>query len=140
MNPANRKRYDQDLFPGGVPAVENQNIDVTIAPAAPRHAVDRGPLPAAPLVDEQTVWTGDLLRQFRHARGLELRDISERTKVGLHYLEALEDEYFEKLPAPVYLRGFLTEYTRTVKIEGLGAVEGYMERFRGNQPVEQPRT
>ena len=133
MNPTTRKRYDVELFPGGVPSIDAASTPTT-AVTTPR-AADRGPLPPAPEIDDNTVWTGDLLRQFRYASGLELRDISERTKVGLHYLEALEDEVFDKLPAPVYLRGFLTEYARSVKIEGVGAVEGYMERFRGNQPA-----
>ena len=132
MNPVNRKRYDQELFPGGIPDTASEKSPPAIS-IGTRRIVENVPLPPAPDIDEETEWNGELLQQFRQARGLELRDISETTKVGLSYLEALEDDQFDKLPAAVYLRGFLTEYTRTVGItgdQGTRAVDEYMARYR----------
>ena len=60
---------------------------------------------------------GDLLRQVREARGLELDDISGRTKISLHYLRAMEAEDFLATPAPVYLRSFLSGYCEYLEID-----------------------
>jgi len=63
-----------------------------------------------PEVSPETVFTGPLLRQIREAIGIELREIAEKSKIGMAYLVALEGETFAKLPAAVYVRGFLAEY------------------------------
>jgi flagellar biosynthesis protein FlhG len=71
-----------------------------------------------------------LLRQVREARGIDLREIAERTKIGMAYLQALEDEHFEKLPAVVYVRGFLGEYAKILTLERSRVVDSYLGRYR----------
>jgi cytoskeletal protein RodZ len=53
---------------------------------------------------------GDLLRKAREAKGLSLAQVEEATRIRGAYLQALEEEAFEQLPAPVYTRGFLKNY------------------------------
>ena len=53
--------------------------------------------------------------QLRLSLGLSLREVAENTKVGTSYLTKIEEQNLEGLPAPVYLRGFLREFARTVK-------------------------
>ena len=65
-----------------------------------------------PEITARTEFSGPLLRQIREAIGIELREIAEKSKIGMAYLQALEGEVFTKLPAPVYVRGFLAEYAR----------------------------
>jgi len=57
---------------------------------------------------------GTWLRQQREARNVSLREIADASKISLRYLEALELDRFESLPAPVFARGFLREYARVV--------------------------
>jgi len=57
------------------------------------------------------------LRTQREARGIELVDIAESSKISLRYLESLESDRFEVLPAPVFVRGFLREYARIVGLD-----------------------
>ncbi len=57
---------------------------------------------------------GIWLRRQREAREVSLREIAERTKISLRYLEAMEENRFALLPAPVFARGFLREYARYV--------------------------
>src|SRR5436305_2965630 len=57
---------------------------------------------------------GHWLRRQRELREISLRDIAERTKISLRYLEAMEDDRFDLLPAPVFAKGFLREYARYV--------------------------
>jgi hypothetical protein len=53
---------------------------------------------------------GEALRQARRARGLDLEQAADATKIRAQYLDDLEAERFDRLPAPVYARGFLREY------------------------------
>jgi curved DNA-binding protein CbpA len=75
-----------------------------------------------------SVLTGADLRRRREARGLSLRHIASVTKIGMRYLEYIEEDRFALLPAPVYLRGFLQEYARLVGIDQRLAAEAYMSR------------
>jgi flagellar biosynthesis protein FlhG len=66
---------------------------------------------------------------MREARGMSLRHIAAVTKIGLRFLEYVEEDRFELLPAPVYLRGFLLEYARLVGIDPRRAADAYMGRL-----------
>ena len=54
----------------------------------------------------------------------------ERSKIGMAYLHALEGELFAKLPAPVYVRGFLAEYARALALDGERVKQTYLARYR----------
>ncbi len=53
---------------------------------------------------------GEILRQAREARGISLAEAEEATKVRQKFLEALEQDDFQRLPGEVYRRGFLKSY------------------------------
>jgi len=53
---------------------------------------------------------GERLRSARQALGLSLEDAEGATRIRRHHLEALELEAFDRLPGPVYVRGFLRVY------------------------------
>lgn len=55
---------------------------------------------------------GSRLVRAREARGLTLEDAERDTRISRRYLEALEAEQFEVIPAPVYARGFLRSYSQ----------------------------
>ena len=74
--------------------------------------------------------SGPALRRAREARGLSLRHISNVTKIGMRFLEYIEEDRHAFLPAPVYLRGFLSEYARLVGLEPRRVVEIYMARMK----------
>ena len=46
------------------------------------------------------------------------------------YLVALEAEVFAKLPAAVYVRGFLAEYARALGLDSERVKQTYLARFR----------
>jgi flagellar biosynthesis protein FlhG len=133
MDAQRRKAYDQRLFPDGVPAMSG-------APRAHRRATSdpaaRGPAPTLPADAD---FNGRLLREVREALGIELREISERTKIGIGYLSAIEDEMFDKLPAPVYVRGFLVEYVKMLGLDVPRVLDTYFQRYLTSRaPTEPP--
>jgi cytoskeletal protein RodZ len=75
---------------------------------------------------------GDWLRRQREMREISLRDIAERTKISLRYLEAMEADRFDLLPAPIFAKGFLREYARYVGLSPDEVVNHYLS-------VQQPQ-
>jgi flagellar biosynthesis protein FlhG len=127
MDPAKRRAYDHELFPDGIPVRSERSLRLRTEPSLSVPAEERPPMPD---FDEDVVFTGELMRQVREARGLNLREISDRTKIGLGYLEAIEGETFGKLPAPVYVRGFLVEYAKMLELDVPRVLDTYLPRFR----------
>ena len=60
---------------------------------------------------------GSLLVRAREARGLTLEDAERDTRISRRYLQALESEQFEVIPAPVYARGFLRSYSQYLGLD-----------------------
>lgn len=85
--------------------------------------------PAAALrIDEDTEFTGALLRALREAKGLSLKDIAGRTRIGTPHLQNIEDEAFDRLPERVFLRGFLLSYARELKLDAARVADSYLRR------------
>jgi curved DNA-binding protein CbpA len=77
------------------------------------------------------VLSGPELRRIREARGVSLRHIAGVTKIGVRFLEYIEEDRFALLPANVYLRGFLKEYARILGIDPRRVATAYMGRIPG---------
>lgn len=140
MDAAKRKEYDLELFPDGVPMPVSPPISerLDLAAARPPAKVDDPATivtrPPMPDVSATTEFSGPLLRQIREAVGVELREIAERSKIGMAYLNALEGEVFGKLPAAVYVRGFLSEYARALGLDPERVKQTYLRRYRAVRP------
>src|SRR5205823_1183915 len=108
LDPDKRKLYDVKLFPEGIPTRPTPTTGVTPVEAV---APPKGePTPAKvqvpePIVDANTEITGELLKKLREARGIDIAEIAQRSKVSVHHLRSIEEEHWSAMPAPVYLRG-----------------------------------
>jgi flagellar biosynthesis protein FlhG len=120
LDPARRRPYELSVFPMEEDEHEAQ-------PSAERK---RGDLPPAPEITPDTEFNGSLIRRVRESQGIELRDVSARTKVGLAYLRAIEDEDFAALPAPVYVRGFVAELAKVLRLDASQVSRTYVKRFK----------
>jgi cytoskeletal protein RodZ len=50
---------------------------------------------------------GERLRREREMRGVSLEEISTATRISLRFLEALENEQWDRLPGGIFNRGFI---------------------------------
>lgn len=57
-----------------------------------------------------TMTLGEKLRKIRNEYRISLHDVSKNTKIQIKYLEYLENGEYERLPAEVYVRGFVRSY------------------------------
>lgn len=68
---------------------------------------------------------GERFRAAREARGLSLSDVSEQIRIRSLYLAAIEDEKWDTIGAPVYVRGFLRTYARFLGLDSEEAVAAF---------------
>lgn len=79
---------------------------------------------------------GELLRTEREAQGKTIADVGKITKMSTLILEALEDDRYSVLPAPVYVKGHLRTYARFLGLDEDEIVEKYL-RFTQQQENEE---
>jgi cytoskeleton protein RodZ len=90
---------------------------------------------------------GSSLREARIRHGYELAEAEAATKIRTKYLNALEEERFEVLPAPTYVKGFLHSYAEFLGLDGQLYVDEYNARYGSaddeyvvtTQPRRRPR-
>src|SRR5690349_17118430 len=81
---------------------------------------------------------GQTLRQAREERGVELSDVEVATKIRVKFLEAMESDRWEELPAPVYARGFLDIYGRYLGLDQKALLESYRATVEGERDEPIP--
>ncbi len=59
---------------------------------------------------------GDLLREKRKQKKLDIKDVATNTKIRTEYLIALESGNYEKFASDVYAKGFLKKYAKFLGI------------------------
>jgi len=86
-------------------------------PTAPTPAADQEP--------------GAFLRHQRLSRQVSTDQLAGETKIRASLLELLESETFDTLPAPVYVRGFVVQCARALKLhDPEGLAEIYLAKMR----------
>jgi cytoskeleton protein RodZ len=80
---------------------------------------------------------GRTLRKARTERGVELSDVEQATKIRVKFLEAMEEDRWEALPAPAYARGFLDIYARYLGLDQKALLEEYSKSVEGasHEPI-----
>jgi hypothetical protein len=82
---------------------------------------------------------GNSLREARLRQQLELTEIEQATKIRARYLQALEEESFDALPAQTYVKGFLRTYADYLGLDGQLYVDEYNSRYSvGDEEPREP--
>lgn len=126
LDPVKRRAYDLSTFPErehqqSPPSLsDDAALDVERAVLREELAHEIGP---------NTPFGGALLRKVRESRGVDLEAISRHTKISLVQLRAIEEEDFAALPAFVYLRGFVQEIAKFLKLDPTQVARTYLRRY-----------
>jgi cytoskeletal protein RodZ len=75
---------------------------------------------------------GEQLRVAREGRGIPLREISDQTRISMHYLEAIESNDYKRLPGGIFNRSFVKAYARYIGYDEKEAIEGYTRYMRSS--------
>ena len=80
---------------------------------------------------------GSSLREARIRQGYDLNEAEVGTKIRGKYLDALEEERFDVLPAPTYVKGFLRSYADFLGLDGQLYVDEYNTRYGSGSGEEE---
>ncbi|MFW5770718.1 MAG: helix-turn-helix domain-containing protein [Spirochaetota bacterium] len=82
---------------------------------------------------------GEKLRATREAKKLTIRDVARDTNMSAIYIEALENEEFEKFPGETYVTGFLRSYAEYLKMDADEIIQSYKGYKIGESttPIEE---
>ncbi len=126
LDPVRRRAYDLSMFP--------EDDAPTRSSIVPRPALAAEQLmlqgELGREIGPDTEFTGPLLRKVRESQGVELAEISSRTKITKPHLVALEEENYGDLPALVYVRGFVTEIAKYLRLDPAQVQRTYLRRMR----------
>lgn len=94
--------------------------------------------------EQSAAGIGAALKEARRRAGIDVKEAEERTKIRTRYLRALEDEDWEALPAPAYVRGFLRTYGEMLGIDGEALADEYRRLHESHEDapaglVAEPR-
>src|SRR6187200_1373426 len=71
---------------------------------------------------------GTTLREARMRARIDISEIESETKIRAKYLRALENEEWDLLPGPTYVKSFLRSYADALGLDGRMLVEEYKLR------------
>lgn len=73
---------------------------------------------------------GEHLKREREMRNVSLEEVSAATRISVRFLEALEDEQWERLPGGVFNRGFIRSVARFLGLDEEGLIAEYAMETR----------
>src|SRR3954447_20213831 len=87
---------------------------------------------------------GTTLREARMRQRIDISEVEAETKIRGKYLRALENEEWNLLPGPTYVKSFLRTYADALGLDGRLLVEEYKLRHERLsdielQPIAPPR-
>jgi cytoskeletal protein RodZ len=81
---------------------------------------------------------GSTLRETRIRKKIDITTVEEATKIRAKYLRALENEEWNVLPGPTYVKTFLRTYADFLGLDAHLLVDEYAARFEEPEELELP--
>src|SRR5687767_4167242 len=79
---------------------------------------------------------GAILRETRMRERIDIAEVETATKIRAKYLRALENEEWDLLPGPTFVKTFLRTYGDYLGLDSKILVEEYKQRFERVSPSE----
>ena len=77
---------------------------------------------------------GERLQAARIQQGLSLDDVADRMHLSLSILKAIEDNNFEEITAPIFVKGYLRAYARIVSLNEDEMILQYLDFYSEEDP------
>ena len=72
---------------------------------------------------------GATLREAREKKGISLREIANKTRIGMMSLEALERNDLSRLPGGIFTRAFIRAYAAEVGLDPERTIQDFIAQF-----------
>jgi len=81
-------------------------------------------------IAECTDFTGPFLKKVREYKNVTIERMAEMTRISKTHITALENEDLAKLPADVYVRGYVYQYAKVLKLNPDIVATSYILNFK----------
>ena len=131
MDPIRRREYDAELFPEGRPQPQARSeVSSRLAPTLQ---------PLISKQEAQSYWVsprsarelGACLKRLREECNSSLTSVHERSKISFSVLQEIESDDWDRLPAPIYLKGFIRELLSLYSLLSIVNLDVYIKEYRG---------
>ena len=79
---------------------------------------------------------GTTLRETRMRKRIDIAEVEAATKIRAKYLRALENEEWDLLPGPTFVKTFLRTYADYLELDPRPLIEEYKQRYERPSPTE----
>jgi cytoskeleton protein RodZ len=77
---------------------------------------------------------GDRLQAARIEQGLSIEDIANKMHLSVSILESIEENDFDDITAPIFVKGYLRAYARIVSLSEEEMIQQYLEFYSDEDP------
>ncbi len=77
---------------------------------------------------------GERLQAARIQMGLSLADVAKRMHLSANILESIEENNFDEITAPIFVKGYLRAYARIVRLDEDEMIMQYIEYYSEEDP------
>lgn len=135
-----RSLYDEKI---GQLNIKREDVSFENLKAQSRTLFQEPPKRAQPLKSEYSVnsefeaeysaltdWTGEWIKKVREYKKIPLERMSETTKISAYYINSIEKTEPKGLPAPVFVRGYVSQISKVLGIDEKKVCDTYMKHFK----------
>lgn len=80
---------------------------------------------------------GKLLQEERLRRGLSEKEVADDLHITMHYVKAIELDCYDKLPASIFVTGYIKSYAALLDLDPNRLMELYADFTKQQQAIEQ---
>lgn len=99
------------------PGAPGPDLQEAAAPCSDNTAAPEPEAGPASVPASESLSAGAMLAQARARCSLSLGEVANHLKLSIRQVEALESDAFDRLPSPMFIRGFARSYARLVKVD-----------------------
>jgi curved DNA-binding protein CbpA len=81
-------------------------------------------------IADTTDFNGALLKKIREYKNVTIERMAEMTRISKTHINAIENEDLAKLPADVYVRGYVYQYAKVLKLNPDTVAASYLINFK----------
>lgn len=81
-------------------------------------------------ISQMVEFTGPALKEIREYKNVTIERMAEMTRISKTHINAMENEDLPKLPAEVYVRGYVYQYAKVLKLNPEQVAASFMLYFK----------
>lgn len=81
-------------------------------------------------IKDCSIFTGPFLKEIREYKNVSIERMADLTRVSKTHIRAIEEEDIPKLPAEVYVRGYVYQYAKVLKLNPDAVASSWLLHFK----------